>query len=50
MAPGLPYKPYIDGAILQLLEGGMIHKTKTKWWKQKRGGGNNDEPLIKLEA
>merc|ERR1712113_1130265 len=30
---------YIDGAILHLLESGAIHKSRTKWWKQKRGGG-----------
>ena len=40
MKPGLPYKPYIDSAILHLLENGEIHKSRTKWWKQKRGGGN----------
>jgi len=39
MKPGLPYKTYIDSAILHLLESGTIHKARTKWWKQKRGGG-----------
>ena len=37
--PGTPYKPLIDSAILQLQEGGTLHKLKIKWWKQKRGGG-----------
>ena len=40
MKQGTPYKQYIDGAILYLLESGKIHKSRTKWWKQKRGGGN----------
>ena len=39
MRKGTPYKPLIDGAILRLQEGGVLHKLKTKWWKQKRGGG-----------
>ena len=43
MPQGTPYKSYIDGAILQLLEGGTIHKSRTKWWKQKRGGGNKEK-------
>ena len=36
---GSPYKPLLDAAILQLQEGGNLHTLKTKWWKQKRGGG-----------
>ena len=39
MAPGSPYKPLIDGAILETQEGGILFRLKTKWWKQKRGGG-----------
>jgi len=39
MALGTPYKPLIDSAILNLLEGGVLHKLRIKWWKQKRGGG-----------
>ena len=29
----------IDSAILHLQEGGVLHRLRTKWWKQKRGGG-----------
>ena len=36
---GTPYKEYLDNAILKLMEGGVLHKLKIKWWKQKRGGG-----------
>ena len=36
---GTPYKEYLDHAILKLMEGGVLHKLKIKWWKQKRGGG-----------
>jgi len=36
---GTPYKPLLDGAILHLQEGGVLHRLKIKWWKQKRGGG-----------
>ena len=39
IAPNTPYKPFIDSAILKVKEDGMLHKLKTKWWKQKRGGG-----------
>ena len=37
MAHGTPYKPLIDSAILHLQEGGVLHKLRVKWWKQKRG-------------
>ena len=37
--PGTPYKQLLDNAILQLMEGGVLHKLRVKWWKQKRGGG-----------
>jgi len=36
---GTPYKDLLDYAILKLMEGGTLHKLRTKWWKQKRGGG-----------
>jgi len=39
---GDPYKPYLDNAILKLIEGGSLYKMKVKWWKQKRGGGACD--------
>ena len=36
---GSPYKPLLDASILKLQEDGSLHRLKTKWWKQKRGGG-----------
>ena len=36
---GTPYKKLLDGGILKLQEGGVLHRLKIKWWKQKRGGG-----------
>ena len=35
----LEYKKWIDQTILKLHEAGTLQKLKTKWWKQKRGGG-----------
>jgi len=40
--PGTPYKHLLDNAILKLMEGGVLHKLRIKWWKQKRGGGACD--------
>lgn len=34
-----PYRTAISGAVLKLQEIGKLHKLKTKWWKEKRGGG-----------
>ncbi|TRY61678.1 hypothetical protein TCAL_07990 [Tigriopus californicus] len=39
MRKGSPYKSLIDSAILELQEESVLFKLKTKWWKQKRGGG-----------
>jgi len=35
-----PYRTAISGAILKLQEEGKLHMLKTRWWKEKRGGGN----------
>ena len=35
-----PYRTAISGAILKLQEEGKLHILKTRWWKEKRGGGN----------
>ncbi|XP_011872466.1 PREDICTED: glutamate receptor ionotropic, kainate 2-like [Vollenhovia emeryi] len=35
-----PYKTAISGAILKLQEEGKLHMLKTRWWKEKRGGGS----------
>jgi len=40
--PGTPYKQLLDNAILKLMEGGILHKNRVTWWKQKRGGGACD--------
>jgi hypothetical protein len=34
-----PYRTAISGAILKLQEEGKLHMLKTRWWKEKRGGG-----------
>ncbi|XP_011251852.2 glutamate receptor ionotropic, kainate 2 isoform X1 [Camponotus floridanus] len=34
-----PYRHYLNTAILQLSESGIITELKKKWWTQKRGGG-----------
>lgn len=35
-----PYRTAISGAILKLQETGKLHMLKTRWWKEKRGGGS----------
>lgn len=34
-----PFRTAISGAILKLQEEGRLHILKTRWWKEKRGGG-----------
>lgn len=34
-----PYRTAINSVILKLQEEGKLHILKTKWWKEKRGGG-----------
>lgn len=29
-----------NGAVLKLQEEGKLHILKTRWWKEKRGGGS----------
>jgi hypothetical protein len=36
---GSPYRIPISSAILQLQEAGRLHILKTRWWKERRGGG-----------
>ena len=45
--PGTPYKDLLDYAILKLMEGGVMHKLRVKWWKQKRGGGACEAKVTK---
>ncbi|KAI4498717.1 hypothetical protein M0802_006184 [Mischocyttarus mexicanus] len=40
MPPNSPYRTAISGAILKLQEEGKLHLLKTRWWKEKRGGGS----------
>ncbi|KAK9880188.1 hypothetical protein WA026_010060 [Henosepilachna vigintioctopunctata] len=42
-----PFRMAISGAILKLQEEGKLHILKTRWWKEKRGGGkcSRDEVL-----
>ncbi|XP_024943087.1 glutamate receptor ionotropic, kainate 2 isoform X6 [Cephus cinctus] len=40
MPPNSPYRTAISGAILKLQEEGKLHVLKTRWWKEKRGGGS----------
>ncbi|CAD7092223.1 unnamed protein product [Hermetia illucens] len=37
--PNSPYRTAINGAVLKLQEEGKLHILKTRWWKEKRGGG-----------
>jgi len=30
----------MNGAVLKLQEEGKLHILKTRWWKEKRGGGS----------
>ncbi|PNF30864.1 Glutamate receptor ionotropic, kainate 2 [Cryptotermes secundus] len=39
MPPNSPYRTAISGAVLKLQEEGKLHILKTRWWKEKRGGG-----------
>lgn len=40
MRQGSPYRTLISGAVLKLQEEGKLHVLKTRWWKEKRGGGS----------
>ncbi|XP_055907336.1 glutamate receptor ionotropic, kainate 2-like isoform X2 [Eupeodes corollae] len=39
MRKNSPYRDVLSLAILELQEQGVLAKMKTKWWKEKRGGG-----------
>lgn len=39
-SPDSPYRTAISGAVLKLQEEGKLHILKTRWWKEKRGGGS----------
>lgn len=35
-----PYRTMMNSAVLKLQEEGKLHILKTRWWKEKRGGGS----------
>jgi ionotropic kainate glutamate receptor 2 len=39
MPQGSPYRTLISGAVLKLQEEGKLHLLKTRWWKERKGGG-----------
>ena len=39
MRQGSQYRNLISGAVLKLQEDGRLHVLKTRWWKEKCGGG-----------
>ncbi|XP_058983025.1 glutamate receptor ionotropic, kainate 2 isoform X2 [Musca domestica] len=39
MRKNWPYRNILSQAVLELQEQGVLAKMKTKWWKEKRGGG-----------
>ncbi|KAG8225568.1 hypothetical protein J437_LFUL002085 [Ladona fulva] len=38
-----PYRTAVSGAVLKLQEAGKLHMLKTRWWKEKHGGGSCKE-------
>jgi ionotropic kainate glutamate receptor 2 len=40
LPPNSPFRTAISGAVLKLQEEGKLHILKTRWWKEKRGGGS----------
>ncbi|KAM8707036.1 hypothetical protein ACLKA7_011186 [Drosophila subpalustris] len=54
MRKNWPYRDVLSQAILELQEQGVLTKMKTKWWKEKRGGGacsdsDDDSGALALE-
>ncbi|XP_043577546.1 glutamate receptor ionotropic, kainate 2 isoform X4 [Bombus pyrosoma] len=50
MPPNSPYRTAISGAILKLQEEGKLHLLKTRWWKEKRGGGSCRDDMSKSSS
>lgn len=36
---GFKYEPQLSEGVLRLQETGILATLKTKWWKQRKGGG-----------
>lgn len=45
-----PFRTAISGAILKLQEEGKLHILKTRWWKEKRGGGACKDETMKTSS
>ncbi|XP_017856487.1 PREDICTED: glutamate receptor ionotropic, kainate 2 isoform X3 [Drosophila arizonae] len=45
MRKNWPYRDVLSQAILEMQEQGLLTKMKTKWWKEKRGGGACSEEV-----
>ncbi|XP_014247018.1 glutamate receptor ionotropic, kainate 2-like isoform X3 [Cimex lectularius] len=50
MPPNSPYRTAISGAVLKLQEEGKLHMLKTRWWKEKRGGGACRDETLKTSS
>uniref|UniRef100_A0A182TV70 Ionotropic glutamate receptor C-terminal domain-containing protein n=1 Tax=Anopheles melas TaxID=34690 RepID=A0A182TV70_9DIPT len=50
MPPNSPFRTAISGAVLKLQEEGKLHILKTRWWKEKRGGGSCRVRLLHIPA
>ncbi|KAJ8910748.1 hypothetical protein NQ315_017205, partial [Exocentrus adspersus] len=50
MPPNSPFRTAISGAILKLQEEGKLHILKTRWWKEKRGGGRCRDETTKTSS
>nr|CAH7752037.1 unnamed protein product [Callosobruchus chinensis] len=50
MPPNSPFRTAISGAILKLQEEGKLHILKTRWWKEKRGGGKCRDETTKTSS
>ncbi|CAH1182546.1 unnamed protein product [Phyllotreta striolata] len=48
--PNSPFRTPISGAILKLQEEGKLHILKTRWWKEKRGGGKCRDETTKTSS
>ncbi|XP_044738243.1 glutamate receptor ionotropic, kainate 2 isoform X2 [Chrysoperla carnea] len=50
MPPNSPFRTAISGAVLKLQEEGKLHILKTRWWKEKRGGGTCRDDATKSSS
>ncbi|XP_063242515.1 glutamate receptor ionotropic, kainate 2 [Bacillus rossius redtenbacheri] len=50
MPPNSPYRTAISGVVLKLQEEGKLHILKTRWWKERRGGGACRDDISKSSS